>query len=219
MTLRLSLAHDHHLKRVIRLVDEAAAWLRHHKDTDQWARPWPTAAARNARIRADIMAGKTWLAWDGDIPVATITSEATADPLLSHEWDDDEPAAYVHRLVVARSHSGRDLGSNLLNWVGNRAAMGYGARWIRIDVWTTNTELHRYYLRNGFRFVRHCRDRNYPSGALFQKAIHEIAEVGAGLVEDIPATHPAAPWGPSMPLRRGACRPTLHGYPAHVGSD
>src|SRR6266446_7448898 len=149
MGFRVRLANDQHKRRIIRLLDETAAWLR-NKDTDQWARPWPDRAARNERIMADIAEGKTWIAWDGDILAGTITSEETANPPLSNEWDDDEPAAYVHRLAVARSHAGRGLGSSLLNWAGLRAATGYGARWIRIDVWNTNLELHKYYLRQGF---------------------------------------------------------------------
>ena len=208
MTLRLSLANDHHWKLIIRLVEETAAWLR-SKDTDQWARPWPTREARDARIWADITGRKTWIAWDGDTPAATITSEKRAEPPLSSEWVDDEPAAYVHRLVVARSYGGRGLGSSLLNWAGNRAAISYGARWIRIDVWKTNTALHRYYVRQGFTFVRHCRDLDYPSGALFQKATHQITGVDCDLVEEARAIHPALAGGSSMPVRRHSGLPRI----------
>jgi len=168
MTFRLGLANDHDHNQIIRLVEEAASWLR-NKGTDQWARPWPSCSARDARICADISEGKTWIAWDGDTPAATITSEETAHQPLLSEWDDGEPAAYVHRLVVARRYGGRGLGSSLLNWAGRRAAQGYGARWIRIDVWKTNKTLHKYYVRQGFTFVRQCRDAEYPSGALSRR--------------------------------------------------
>jgi hypothetical protein len=117
MTIRLGLANDHDQIQIIWLMEEAASWLR-NKGTDQWARPWPSRSARDARICADISEGKTWIAWDGDTPAATITSEETAHQPLLSEWDDGEPAAYVHRLVVARRYGGRSVGSSLLNWAG-----------------------------------------------------------------------------------------------------
>ncbi len=155
---------------VVRLIDGAAAWLR-TKGTDQWKRPWPTPRGRVQRIMDGIVSGKTWIAWDRDEPAATITLEDTADPKLWTEWEDAEPAAYVHRLVVGRPYAGIGLGAALLDWAGDRAQRAYGARSIRIDVWTTNTALHRYYQNQGFNFVREHADRSYPSGVLFQRPI------------------------------------------------
>jgi len=173
MTFRLGLAKDYDCNVIIGLVEEAAAWLR-NKDTDQWSKPWPSRAARDARILADIRAGRTWIVRDGDSPAATITSKEAADQALAGAWVGDEPAAYVRRLVVARPYGGCGLGSGLLNWAGQYAARGYGARWIRIDVWKTNKALHKYYADQGFEFVSYCRDPEYPSGALFQKATSQI---------------------------------------------
>jgi GNAT superfamily N-acetyltransferase len=183
MTFGLGLAKDHDCNLIIRLVEEAAAWLR-SKGTDQWAKPWPSRAARDARILADIRAGRTWIARDGDNPAATITSRDMVDQALAGEWIDDEPAAYVRRLVVARSYGGCGLGSGLLNWAGRYAAQRYGARWIRIDVWKTNKALHQYYVDQGFQFVSYCRDPEYPSGALFQKATSRIHESRHPLADD-----------------------------------
>ncbi|HXA62406.1 MAG TPA: hypothetical protein VNW94_24925, partial [Streptosporangiaceae bacterium] len=61
---------------------------------------------------------------------------------------------------------------------------------IRIDVWTDNDDLHRYYEAQGFTFVddRETPDR-CPSGSLFQKPI-----TGALLAETARlVTEPAAP--------------------------
>lgn len=44
-----------------------------------------------------------------------------------------------------------------------------GTRWLRIDVWTTNPALQRYYQGQGFRHVRTLANTDYPSGALFQR--------------------------------------------------
>ena len=46
------------------LIDDARAWLP-SKDTDQWARPWPNPAARDARCFVTWKAGRTWLVEDG----------------------------------------------------------------------------------------------------------------------------------------------------------
>jgi GNAT superfamily N-acetyltransferase len=77
------------------------------------------------------------------------------------------------RLVVSRSHAGRGIGAALLDWAGKRAARQYDAKWIRVDAWTTNKELHAYYKRQGFALVRTCPDPTYPSGAMFQKPTSE----------------------------------------------
>ncbi len=44
-----------------------------------------------------------------------------------------------------------------------------------MDVWTTNTQLHDYYCRQGFEFCGFCETiADYPSAALFQKPIDQI---------------------------------------------
>ena len=61
------------------------------------------------------------------------------------ECDLTERAVYLHRLITARKYAGHGLGGSLVNWAAEHARAKYGARWIRIDVWTTNTDLHRFY--------------------------------------------------------------------------
>jgi GNAT superfamily N-acetyltransferase len=157
------------------LIDAAGAWLR-TKDTDQWEEPWPSRQARDERVRRDLAAGKTWFVRDGDALAATVT---VAQKAIPHVWegseaDLDEPAVYVHRLVTAREYAGRELGAQLIDWAGRRGHTFYGARWIRIDVWTSNTALHQYYKMQYFEPCGFCTDPAYPSGALFQKSVHDI---------------------------------------------
>jgi len=94
-------------------------------------------------------------------------------------WPEEngrEPAVYVRRITVRRNreYAGRGLGGQLLDWAGLRANRDYGARWIRVDVWTTNLGLHDYYRRQGFQFSGLCPIPGYPSAALFQKPVNEI---------------------------------------------
>ena len=60
------------MKTIIGMISQAAAWLG-GKGIDQWATPWPSETARDARVLWGIRSGKTWIAEDGQEPVATIT--------------------------------------------------------------------------------------------------------------------------------------------------
>jgi GNAT superfamily N-acetyltransferase len=173
--LRLGMPGD--LEIVSGLVREAASWLRISKTTDQWTRPWPDRPRHRERILNDLLKGKTWLVWDGVTAAATITVDPD-EPLDLNEqpvWPERErprSALYVRRIVVARTYAGSGLGAALLDWAADVAKRDHQAALIRIDVWTTNLELHAYYERQ--RFVR-LPDRDqaslpdYPSRALFER--------------------------------------------------
>jgi GNAT superfamily N-acetyltransferase len=166
---------------VSELVREAAKWLRASKNTDQWAKPWPDRARQRERMLNDLLKGKTWLVWDGETAAATITVDAD-EPLDLNEqpvWPEHvrhRSALYVRRIVVARSYAGCGLGAALLDWAAGVAERDHGAALIRIDVWTTNLELHAYYERQRFtRLPGPGRDprklANYPSQALFEREV------------------------------------------------
>jgi GNAT superfamily N-acetyltransferase len=175
----LRLASPGDLDQVRGLVREAAEWLRTSKNTDQWAKPWPDRAGQRERIRNDLLKGKTWLVWDGAAAAATITID-TDEPLDANEqpvWPahkSREPALYVRRVIVSRSHAGLGLGAALLDWAAEVAKKDHNAALIRIDVWTTNRDLHAYYERQQF---SRCAGRdprelsNYPSQALFEREV------------------------------------------------
>ena len=166
------------LDEVRGLVREAADWLR-TKNTDQWANPWPDRAGQQKRILNDLLKGKTWIVWDGDTAAGTITVD-TDEPLDLNErpvWPDHkrhEPALYVRRVIVGRRYGGIGLGAALLDWAADMAKRDHNAALIRIDVWTTNEELHAYY--EGQLFTRReGRDPQglayYPSQALFEREV------------------------------------------------
>ncbi len=173
------------LDEVRGLVREAAEWLRSNKDTDQWANPWPDRAGQQERILNDLLKGKTWIVRDGTTAAATITVD-TEEPLdLNNEpvWPAHkrhEPALYVRRVIVSRRYAGLGLGAALLDWAADVAERDHKVTLIRIDVWTTNKDLHAYY--EGQRFTR-CQGRdpreldNYPSQALFER---EVDRSGSG---------------------------------------
>ena len=175
--LLLRRATEQDEKIIIGLIDEAADWLR-TKGTDQWAEPWPSEEERRRRIMRSIRKGTTWILWDDGLPIATLTAEPHFSQHDRPVWPEEmqqDPAVYVCRLVVSRSHSGQGLGARLLDWAGLGAKLGRNARWIRVDVWTTNEALHAYYEGQGFDFYGYADDADgYPSAALFQKPTDQI---------------------------------------------
>jgi GNAT superfamily N-acetyltransferase len=174
--LQIARASAQHLDTVLGLIEDARNWL-WSKDTDQWEEPWPTAAERDARVLKGLQNGKTWIVWDGAIAAATVTIATVHNPAVWSEptctCDRTERAVYVHRLITARRYAGCGLGAELINWAGLRGRRKNRARWIRIDVWSTNTGLHDYYMSKGFKPCGHCADPGYPSGALFEKPVAE----------------------------------------------
>lgn len=187
-TLRIARAADtpENLRIIIGLREEASAWLS-LKGTDQWQKSWPTRRRRDARIRRGLKRGATWIVWDADRAVATIS---TATAPKRKVWRDAEcdlsaPAVYAHRLIVTRDFAGWGLGAQLIDWTGLRGQRDYGAEWIRIDVWSSNLALHEYYTKRGFRFCGECPDRKYPSGMLFQKSVLDIVEPESPLFAEL----------------------------------
>jgi GNAT superfamily N-acetyltransferase len=194
--LRIRAAVMEDMRTIIRLIDEAASWLR-HRDTDQWAHPWPNRAARDARVMRGLQAKRTWIVEDDQGPVATVTYHQHANPKLWNPFEQSERAIYLCRLIVSRKASGEKIGARIIDWAGCQAKQGWTAEWVRIDVWTTNLELHRYYEKQGFEFRGLCNDVDYPSAALFQKPTADIIQphgLESDLADQAPAVcHPALP--------------------------
>jgi hypothetical protein len=151
---------------------ERTAWLRRMGE-DQWPYPLPRKA-----VAATVMAGQTWMVWDGTTPAATITlagsesvddlwkPDVDPDPLWYPE-DDLVDALYAAKLLTPLERAGGGLGAEVLDWAGGRAFEA-GVSWLRFDTWTTNLRLQAYYVRLGFTHVRTVSTR--VSGTCFQRA-------------------------------------------------
>ncbi|MCW1094566.1 GNAT family N-acetyltransferase [Streptomyces sp. RS2] len=140
-------AEPHDVAKLLSFREEAAAWLR-GIGSDQWSRPYPAD-----KLLATIEAGTVFMLRDGQATAGTITLTPDAEEGL---WTDDElaePSMFVNKLTVAREYAGQDLGGRLLDWAGDRAHRA-GAQWLRLDAWTTNKGLQRYYLAQGFTHIR-----------------------------------------------------------------
>jgi GNAT superfamily N-acetyltransferase len=152
------------------MLDEASAWLC-TKGTDQWAEPWPTKEAQDSRILSDIARGNTWIVLDEVRVIASVTCRRRGSRSLWTTRELNDCAVYLSRLVVTRRVAGRDIGSALIDWAAIWAQQTWGACWVRVNAWTTNKDLHDYYLSKGFKLNRidSLGSRRYPSAALFQK--------------------------------------------------
>jgi GNAT superfamily N-acetyltransferase len=151
---------------ILTLRTEASEWLA-KRGINQWAVAWPNPEEQNQRILASIERGETWMIRNEDeATMATVALDTWSDPRLWTPEEQADPAMYMHRLIVRRKHAG--LGAEIMDWACHRAHR-LGLHWLRIDVWTDNTGLHRYYENNGFKHVRTLDLPDYPSGALFQR--------------------------------------------------
>lgn len=123
--------------QVLGVLDDAAARLRARA-----IRQWPQAF-QPSWVLPDIEAGRTWLAWRGHVPIATVTI-GWSDPL----WPDDDLAGYVHRL--ARTGAAPGVGEWLLEWADEQVC-ARDRRCLRLDCVASNAALRAYYTSRGFR--------------------------------------------------------------------
>lgn len=149
--MKITLALPDDLAKLLAFREEAAGWLS-RLGSDQWSRPYPAD-----RLLATIESGAVFMVRDGEATVATITLTPDPEEGLWTEQELSEPSLFINKLTVARTHAGRNLGGRLLDWAGDRAFQA-SAKWLRLDAWTTNEALQRYYLRQGFEHVRTVRE-------------------------------------------------------------
>ncbi|MFI0192175.1 GNAT family N-acetyltransferase [Streptomyces sp. NPDC017082] len=180
--MKITLAVPEDLPKLLAFRLEAASWLS-ELGTDQWSRPYPAD-----RLLATIQSGTVFMVRDGAVTAATITLTPEAEDGLWTEQELSEPTLFVNKLTVARTHAGQNLGGRLLDWAADRA-FRTSAKWLRLDAWTTNKALQRYYLKHGFEHVRTVREgiavNGGPrvSGWLAQRAARPAEH---GLIDETP---------------------------------
>lgn len=96
------------LSAVLAMRYEASAWLA-EIGIDQWRHHWPNKDAMVERVGASIQTGETWMVRDDDEHLAaTVALDTYADAQLWTPDEIDEPAMYLHRLIVRRPYAGLD---------------------------------------------------------------------------------------------------------------
>jgi ribosomal protein S18 acetylase RimI-like enzyme len=177
LDIRSAVSND--LPAVLELIDEAKLWLP-SKFTDQWSKDWADQKGRkrSERVQDSLTHETTWIVTvtheNQSYAVATVTIERHGNPLVwDRPGDLDDSAVYLSRLVVARRFAGLKIGTAVLNWACNHARYRYQAELVRIDVWTRNFALHKYYRAQGFRWQGYCKDTDYTSRARFQRSTNK----------------------------------------------
>ncbi|MFS8203266.1 GNAT family N-acetyltransferase (plasmid) [Streptomyces sp. CWNU-52B] len=135
------------LDQLLNFRKEAAGWIS-ELGSDQWSRPYPAD-----RLLATIETGTVFMLRDEGRTAGTVTLTPEAEEGLWSVGELGDPSMFVNKLTVARDYAGRNLGGMLLDWAGDRAYHA-GAKWLRLDAWTSNERLQRYYLEQGFQHVR-----------------------------------------------------------------
>lgn len=197
MTISIRRGRPDEVDTVLKLRRAAREWLM-HKDTDQWEVDWPSTEEMVAGFQRDLETGSTWFAEDmghsigrsgviGCITVNTRTDEGL--------WGEAEreSALFVHRMM-RNPHSLRAyIGTILLNHASDLARCARKG-WVRLDAWTTNTDLHQYYLNSGFAKVRTMENHPTPSAACFErKSSYRVMVPYEIHVQGATSTAPAVP--------------------------
>jgi GNAT superfamily N-acetyltransferase len=160
---QIRLATEEDVSSVVGLRVHAEKWL-----AAAGIEQWTVRATGEKNIRAHIERGATFVV---QVSSSEVVGTLTLDGGDPDFWTPEElsaPAAYLYKFIIDSHYRGSGLGDVMLNWACKRAAT-HGATTLRLDCWKTNFELHKYYLRRGFRQfdIRDAPGR--MSGALFER--------------------------------------------------
>jgi len=102
--------------------------------------------------------------WDGE-PAGTLALQTSDVPTWG---SDDGRALYVHSLAVSRQFAGQRVGEQLLRWAEAEAVSQKNRNSLRLDCWSGNHALRRYYTNVGFQWRGGCRFTHW-SCSLFER--------------------------------------------------
>lgn len=158
------LASEAERELVHQLRDDAAAWLA-GRGIDQYT-TGPHSRSDRAHDDIDRLfdAGQ-FVGVSDDGRITAVIAITEPDPDFWSPEEMAEPQAYLTRFHVAEH--GKFHGFKLLAAL-KAAEVRHGSKWLRLDCWRTNTRLHEYYRRQGFKRVRTEVVPGRASGELFQ---------------------------------------------------
>lgn len=166
------------LDTVMRLLDSRIRWLR-ERGTDQWN----TGTTFRMRMTNHIDRGETWLLFDDESAIATVTVGTDGDPDFWSPEELRDKAVYVSKMASRIERSGEGLGALMIRWVQDWAARS-DLDTVRWDAWRTNPQLQDYYRSIGARHVRTVDVADRWSGALFEVPARVAPSLGEQVVAD-----------------------------------
>jgi RimJ/RimL family protein N-acetyltransferase len=109
---------------------------------------WPQFSRE--MIKAEMQEHRNWKIVEGNVIVCTF-SVHYSDPGIWKERNDD-PAVYLHRIVINPQFKGRGIMNVVKQWAIAHAQENQ-KRFVRMDTWGTNVNLRNYYIRCGFNYL------------------------------------------------------------------
>ncbi len=163
--LRRSIPDD--LPVVLRLYDEAVAWLNAQGITEQWG---TTPVSSRLHLVEEITSFLQYgmVAESAGIQGFIAVDFTTPDEFVPHAGRASaSDAGYVQTLVARRTPAARGVGADLLRWA-EQHTLSQGKTYLRLSCWAGNPKLLAYYESRGFARCSDASDEN-RQGQPFEK--------------------------------------------------
>lgn len=146
---------------VMQLLTDRVNWLRRN-GSDQWStfQRWEPEMIQSIKERRTLL-----LREQDSTPVGTLTMSHEGDPDFWSPSELKTPALYLSKLATRPDRAGQGLGRLMLDYALYQARAERLTE-MRIDVWRTADELHKYYVDQGWTYLRTVEAPSRFSGTL-----------------------------------------------------
>ncbi len=128
-------------EQIFALRRSAEEWL-----AAQGTKQWIAGEVSPGEVARQVDAGEWHVLRDGDDLAGALRLLWSDEQVWQHE---NRFAAYVHGLMVNRTHAGHGVGAGLLRWAADQGRNA-GADELRLDCNENNSRLRDYYAGQGF---------------------------------------------------------------------
>jgi MFS family permease/GNAT superfamily N-acetyltransferase len=176
---------------VIHLLETAAEATRADNESSRGTVLWRSPEVQGRIIDA-LSEGRTWIAWNGELAVATVTINKSGNSELWSEVARKTDAIYLQWFAVNREYANTKLAADLINWAGKQGKRDNPyVQMIRIDASSDDKELGKYYEKLGFKPVDFCDTHDSPTSvALFEKPVQQALDADTSRITE----EPRSPW-------------------------
>ena len=141
---RIEKATTASLEQVMKIYDDARAYMRATGNATQWAGGYPAESL----IRADMEKGNLYLCLDEEEIVGVFyfakENDPTYEKIYEGSWLNDEPYAVIHRVAVSQNSHGKGVASFIFDFCFEKWAN------IKIDTHRDNLPMQRSLEKRGF---------------------------------------------------------------------
>ncbi|MEV0645724.1 GNAT family N-acetyltransferase [Phytomonospora sp. NPDC050363] len=162
--IHIRLATEADIPAILKMGDEAVAWLAERGRTGQWGtRTWTGNAATEERMVKRLTSCEFYIAEIDGEPAGAL---AVGDHGQEYVPAADEPELYVHFLITAGAFHGRQVGATLLAHARERA-IAWGVELVRVDCYGgDDRKLVAFYTSQGFEPIQTFTVKDWPGQLL-----------------------------------------------------